>query len=89
MNCEPRIVKTVNLDNEQLLMIESPCGTCLCVIYRGVYLSGSSPMRCRVRSGGFASQSWRSWIRGWLATHQTPTGSARTRRLLPTRWAPT
>jgi hypothetical protein len=89
MNCEPRIVKTVNLDNEQLLVIESPCGACVCVIYRGVCLSGSSPVRCRVRSGGFGPQSWRSWVRGWLAPHQIPTGRARRKGLQPMRWAPT
>ncbi|MBS1134334.1 MAG: hypothetical protein H6R02_1475 [Burkholderiaceae bacterium] len=89
MNCEPRFVKTVNLDNEQLLMIESPRGNCVCVIYRGACLSGSSLVRCRVRSGGSGSQSWRSWIRGRLAPHRMPTGRARWKGLQPKRWAPT
>ena len=34
---EPGIVKTVNLDNEQLLMIESPRGDFVCVIHRGAF----------------------------------------------------
>ena len=52
MKLEPGIVKTVNLDNEQLLMIESPRGDCVCVIHRGAFLIGCSPAQSHGRSGG-------------------------------------
>ncbi|HSQ09505.1 MAG TPA: hypothetical protein VLN25_02655 [Burkholderiaceae bacterium] len=91
MNLEPGIVKTVNLDNEQLLMIESPRGDCVCVIHRGIYLIGCSQAQGHDRSGGSSVRTWRTWlawIRGRLLRHPTPAATAHRNGLRPEQWVP-
>jgi hypothetical protein len=87
-------VKTVNLDNEQLLMIESPRGDLVCVIHRGICLIGSRPAQSHDRSGGASLRAWRpwlawlAWIRGLLLRHRTPATTAHRKALRPEQWAP-
>jgi len=91
MKLEPGIVKTVNLDNEQLLMIESPCGDCLCVIHCGIYLIGCSPAQGHDRSGGSSVRTWRPWLawtHGLLLRHRTPAATAYRKGLRPEHWVP-
>jgi hypothetical protein len=90
MNLEPGIVKTVNLDNEQLLMIESPSGDCLCVIHRGVCLIGCSPARSHDGSGGWslrARRPWRAWIRDLLLRHRMPAATTHSKELRSAHYA--
>jgi hypothetical protein len=66
MNWEPQIVKTVNLDYDQLLVVESTYGDTVCVIHRGEVLIARQPLR----SGQPEGPNWRrprSSIRGWWA----------------------
>ena len=91
MNFEPGIVKTVNLDNEQLLMIESRRGDFVCVVHRGVCLIGCSPAHDHDRSGGSSLRTWRpwlAWIRGLLIRHRTPAATAHRKGLRPEQWVP-
>jgi hypothetical protein len=91
MNLEPGIVKTVNLDNEQLLMIESSRGDCVCVIHRGICLIGCSPVQGHDRSGGSSlrtRRSWLAWIHGLLIRHRTPAATAHREGLRPEHWVP-
>lgn len=89
MNFEPGIVKTVNLDNEQLLVIESRRDARVCVIYRGVCLTGSGLVQCPICSGGSSPRRWRLWILGRLARLRIPTGRTSWKKLEPAQWAPT
>jgi hypothetical protein len=92
MNLEPGIVKTVNLDNEQLLLIESPRGDCVCVIYRGACLIGCSPTRSHDRPGGSSLRTWRqwrAWIRGLLLRHRMPAATTHWRERRSAHYAPT
>jgi len=89
MNLERGIVKTVNLDNEQLLMIESPRGNCVCVIHRGVCLIGSRPERSTDGPGGASSRSWwpsGAWLRGLISRHRASTATAHWQGLRAVRW---
>lgn len=91
MNFEPAIVKTVNLDNEQLLWIESPRGDCVCVIHRGVCLIGGSPARSGIGPGGSGLRTWRewrTWLRGVLIRHRTPAVTAHRNGIRPVQWVP-
>ena len=87
MKLEPGIVKTVNLDNEQLLVIESPRGDCVCVIHRGAFLIGCSPAQSHGRSGGSASWQWRAWIRSRFTWHRSPEATSHWKGLRPVQWA--
>ena len=89
MNREPRIVKTVNLDNEQLLVIESQRGACVCVIHRGVCLTGSGQTRSAICSRGSNSLPWRLFSLSRLAGIRIPLGKASWKKLEPTQWIPT
>lgn len=91
MNFEPGIVKTVNLDNEQLLIIESRRGDFVCVLHRGACLVGCSPARDDDRSGGLSLRTWRqllAWIRGLLIRYRTPPATAHRKGLRPEQWVP-
>lgn len=89
MNCEPRIVKTVNLEYDQLLVIETQRGDRVCVIYRGVCLTGSGLARSTICSCGSNSRPWwRQWILDRLARLRILTGKS-WKKLEPTQWAPT
>jgi hypothetical protein len=91
MNFEPGIVKTVNLDNEQLLMIESRRGDFVCVVNRGDCLIGCSPAEDHDRSRGSSLRTWRpwlAWIRGLLIRQRTPAATARRKELHPEQWVP-
>ena len=91
MSLEPGIVKTVNLDHEQLLIIESPRGDCVCVIHRGVCLIGCSPAQGHDSSGGPSLRTWRpwlAWMRGLLIRHRPPAATAHRKGLRPEHWVP-
>lgn len=91
MNCELGIVKTVNLDNEQLLVIESSRGDCVCVIHRGVCLIGCGPARSGVGPGGSGLRTWRewlTWLRGVLIRQRAPAATAHREGIRPVRWIP-
>lgn len=89
MNFEPRIVKTVNLDNEQLLVIESRRDARVCVIHRGVCLTGSGLVQCPICSGGSSPRRWRLWIFGRLTRLRIPPGKTSWKKLEPMQWAAT
>lgn len=88
MSWEPRIVKTVNLDYDQLLVIESPHGAPICVIHGGVVLVACRPVR--ERSGGRPEASNRSLRRlpmlGWTLLRTLREWTQWTK---PRQWAPT
>jgi len=88
MNFELGIVKTVNLDNEQLLMIESPRGDCVCVIHRGVCLIGCSRARSHDPSGGSGSRSWLAWIRSRFTWQRLPSATTHWEGLRSAHCAP-
>lgn len=91
MNFEPGIVKTVNLDNEQLLIIESRRGDFVCVVHRGVCLVGCSPAQGHDRSGGSSLRTWRqwlAWIRGLLIRDRTPAATTHRKGLRMEQWVP-
>jgi hypothetical protein len=88
MTLEPGIVKTVNLDNEQMLMIESPRGDCVCVIHRGVCLIGCEPAR-HDRSGGPGARRWLAWARSLLIRNRTAAAAPGWKALWPLQWAST
>jgi hypothetical protein len=87
MNFEPGIVKTVNLDNEQLLMIESRRGDFVCVVHRGVCLIGCSPAQGHDRSGGAVLWPLRAWIRSRFTWHRSPAETTLWKGLRPAQWA--
>jgi hypothetical protein len=91
MNFEPGIVKTVNLDNEQLLIIESRRGDFVCVVHRGVCLVGCSPAQSNDRSGGSNLRTWRqwlAWIRSLLIRYRTPDATVHRNVVRPEQWSP-
>lgn len=85
MNFESGIVKTVNLDNEQLLVIESRRDARVCVIYRGVCLTGGGSVQCPICSGDSRPRRWPSWILDRLNRLRIPRGSWK--KLDPVQWA--
>lgn len=89
MNFEPRIVKTVNLEYDQLLVIETQRGARVCVIYNGACLTGSGLARSAICSCGSNSRPWRLWILDRLARLRIPTGRTSWKKVEPTQWAPT
>jgi hypothetical protein len=89
MNLERGIVKTVNLDNEQLLVIESPRGDCLGLIHRGAYLIGCSPAPGGIGPGGSGLRTWRTWLRGLLIRQRTSAAAVHRAGLRPVQWVAT
>ena len=88
MSWEPRVVKTVNLDYDQLLVIESPHGAPICVIHGGVVLVAYGPEmeRNAARPEG-SNWSARRWpILGWRLLRAL---RERTQWTKPTQWVPT
>jgi hypothetical protein len=88
MSWEPRIVKTVNLDYDQLLVIESPHGAPICVIHRGVVLVACRPLMEK-SAGRREASKWslrRLPIFGWRLLR---TLRERTQWTMPRQWAPT
>lgn len=88
MSWEPRIVKTVNLDYEQLLVIESPHGAPICVIHRGVVLLACRPV-IESSAGRSKASNWslrRLPIFGWRLLRTLRERTAWTK---PGQWAPT
>jgi hypothetical protein len=88
MSWEPRIVKTVNLDYDKLLVIESPHGAPICVIHGGVVLVACRPVMEK-SAGRREASNWslrRLPILGWRLLR---TLRERTQWTKPRQWAPT
>ena len=88
MAWERSIVKTVSLDYDQLLVIESPHGTPLCVIHGGVMWVACRPQmeNCVALPEG---SNWSDRRRPFLGWRLLRALRERTQWMKPTQWVPT
>ena len=89
MNWEPEVVKTVNLDYDSLLVIETKHGDTVCVIHQGVVLIARGPARSTGQPHGSNWRFLRLPARGWWARLWTLSGRMQWTKPNPAQWVPT